>query len=529
MTDCSFHHAPWRALVVVLCGVAAAACGAGSDGSSNPTARDTLIFSPPADVTTLDPHNTTDSQSDQAILMIYNTLITFDEDMQIVGDLAERWEVAEDGRRWTFHLREGVRFHDGTPFTAEAVRQTFARVLDPEQNHKRLPLFNMLERVEVIDDHTVAIVTEYPFGAFEPTMAHVSAAILNPVTIERDGKSLGYSAEATSGTGPYRVDSWRKDLELVLERNDDYWGEPGTLRQVVYRPIPETAARVIALETGAADVITHIPAPDIARLTDDPDIEVMKTVSIGARGFRFHCQRPPFTDARVRQAISYAIDRRTIVDAMFAGQAIPSTGALTPIIRGYANLGEMPYDPDKARRLLADAGYPNGFKTTISTTSRYILGVELAEAVAAQLAEVGIEAAIDVIEWGTFITKYRGLKPEDNPMEIFIWGAGASTADADWGLRPLFFTHPTNENNYGYYSNAEFDEAITAAMRETDDVQRQALYRRAQEILYLEDPGAVWMFDIYYVIAARADVRGMSQFPLGVTTFPRASFAATSN
>lgn len=518
----------WCLLLVLWLVIAATAACGGAD-PSDATARDTLVFSPPADVTTLDPHNTTDSQSDQAILMIYNTLIRFDEDMQIVGDLAERWEVADDGRTWTFYLRSGVRFHDGTPFTADAVAATFARVLDPDQNHKRLPLFNMLERVDVIDDHTVAIVTEYPFGAFEPTMAHVSAAILSPAAIDAHGKGLGYSAEATTGTGPYRVVSWRKDLELVLERNEDYWGEPGVLRQVVYRPIPETAARVIALETGAADVITHIPAPDIARLTDDPSIDVLQTVSIGARGFRFHCKRAPYTDPRVRQAISYAIDRKTIVENMFAGQAIPSTGALTPIMRGYADLGEMPYDPDRARRLLAEAGLPNGFKTTISTTARYILGVELAEAVAAQLAEVGIDADIDVIEWGTFITKYRGLRPEDNPMEIFIWGAGASTADADWGLRPLFFTHPTNENNYGYYSNAEFDEVITAAMRETDDTQRQALYRRAQEILYIEDPGAIWMFDVLYVIAARADVRGISQFPLGVTTFPRASFATASD
>ena len=160
---------------------------------------------------------------------------------------------------------------------------------------------------------------------------------------------------------------------------------------------------------------------------------------------------------------------------------------------------------------------------TISTTARYILGVELTEAIAAQLAEVGIRADIDVIEWGSFITTYRGLLPEDNPMEMFIWGAGASTADADWGLRPLFFTHPTNENDYGYYSNAEFDEAITAAMRETNTEERQALYRRAQEILYHEDPGAVWLFDLLFVIATRAGVEDVSQSPLGVVTFEKAT------
>jgi peptide/nickel transport system substrate-binding protein len=280
---------------------------------------------------------------------------------------------------------------------------------------------------------------------------------------------------------------------------------------------------VIALETGAADVISHIPAADVTRLMTDPEIEVLRTVSIGARGFRFHMKREPFTDPRVRQAISAAIDRRAIVENLFPGQAKPSTGALTPIMRGYANLGEIPHDPRRARQLLAEAGYPEGFSMTISTTARYILGVELAEAVAAQLAEVGITCDIEVIEWGTFITKYRGLRPEDNPMEMFIWGAGASTADADWGLRPLFFTHPTNENNYGYYSNAEFDELITSAMRETEADRRQALYRRAQEILYVEDPGAVWLFDLYFVIATRAGVQDVSQSPLGIVTFEHAT------
>lgn len=515
------HSSTSRILALVVLALGATACGNTPDASG--TSRDTLVFSPPADVTTLDPHNTTDSQSDQAILMIYNTLIKFDEDMQIVGDLAEQWGVADDGRTWTFHLRQGVRFHDGTPFTAAAVTKTFERVLDAAQNHKRLPLFNMIASVDAVDDFTVRITTEYPFGAFEPTMAHVSAAILSPTAIERYGKGLGYSAEASIGTGPYRVTSWRKDLELALTRNPDYWGQPGQLASIVYRPIPETAARVIALETGAADVITHVPATDLTRLAENPAIAILKTVSIGARGFRFHVQRPPFTDRRVRQAISYAIDRHAIVDNLFPGQAAVSTGALTPIMRGYANLGEIPYDPDRARRLLAEAGFPNGFKTRIATTARYILGVELAEVVAAQLQLVGIHAEIDVIEWGTFITKYRGLTPEENPMEIFIWGAGASTADADWGLRPLFFTHPTNENNYGYYSNAEFDDVITAAMRETNDERRQALYHRAQEILYLEDPGAAWLFDVFYVIATRAGVHDVSQFPLGVTTFERAT------
>ena len=151
------------------------------------------------------------------------------------------------------------------------------------------------------------------------------------------------------------------------------------------------------------------------------------------------------------------------------------------------------------------------------------MGVELAEAVAADLKKVGIQASIDVFDWATMVQFWAGLPPEKNPQEIFIMGAGASTADADWGLRPIFRTAATNENNYGYYSNAEFDRVIDAAMRETDPVRRQALYTRAQQIVYLEDPGAVWLFDTLFSVASRRAVTGLRPLPLGVVTFERAA------
>jgi peptide/nickel transport system substrate-binding protein len=499
----------------------AAACGgSGSGAPSGP--RETLVFAASADATTLDPHNTTDTESDQVIMMMYETLIGFDQDMKIVPRLAERWDVAPDGVTWTFHLRAGVRFHDGTPFDADAVRGNFARVMDPVANHKRLVLFDMIDRVEAVDDRTVRITTKYPFGAFEPTMAHVSAAIVNPTVAGKFGKDFGSAADRASGTGPYKIVSWKKDQEIVLERNDDYWGEKGRTTRIIYRPIPEAAARVLALEAGDVDVITRVPSADIARLEKEPGVAVTKTPSVGMQQFRFNVTKKPYDDKRVRQAISYAINRRAIVDNLVSSFARPSTGALTPIMRGYANLGEIPYDLDQAKQLLKAAGYPNGFKTRIATTPRYPMGVELAEAVAADLKKVGIEAAIDVIEWGTMVTYWAGLPPEKNPQEIFIMGAGASTADADWGLRPIFRSAPTNENNYGYYSNAEFDQVIEAAMRETDAAKRQQLYRRAQEIVYLEDPGAVWLFDTLYVVASRKNVEGVTPSPLGAVTFARA-------
>lgn len=505
------------ACATAAAGIAMAACGRPRSGAS-----DTIVFASSADATTLDPHNTTDTQSDQIIMMVYETLIRFDDQMRFQPGLAESWSVGADGRTWTFRLRAGVRFHDGAAFDAEAVRLNFERVLDPAQGHRRRSLFAAIERVEAVDPLTVRIVTAYPFGAFEPTMAHVSAAIVSPKAIARFGRELGYSAEATAGTGPYRVVRWKKDLEVVLERYDDYWGPEGRTRRIVYRPIPEAASRVIALEAGDVHAIDRIPPADVRRLEARPDVIVLKRPSIGAQQFRFHCKRKPFDDPRVRRAVSLAIDRRAIIERLLPGQAIPSTGPLTRMIRGRADLGEIPYDPAEARRLLAEAGYPNGFRTTITTTPRYVMGVELAEAVAAQLRKVGIVASIDVLEWGVIRQFWSGLRPEENPHEIFIMGAGASSADADWGLRPIFRSHPTNENNYGFYENAEFDDLVERAMREIDAERRNALYRRAQEIVYLEDPGAIWLFDNYHIVAVRRPVKGVTTSPLGVTTFEAA-------
>jgi len=521
----SHSRLPRTATVVALLALAAAGIGCGGGGRQSPEAtapRDTLVFSAPADATTLDPHNTTDTESDQVIGMVFEGLLGFDDQMKIVGRLAERWHVEPDGITWTFHLRRGVMFHDGTPFNAEAVRASFARVLDPAQKHKRLSLFVMLDRVEAVDEFTVRFVTKYAFGAFEPTIAHISSTILSPAAIAAHGAAFGTTAASTVGTGPYRVISWKRDQELVLERVEQHWRLTPPTRRIVYRPIPEGAARVLALEAGDVDVISRVPPPELDRLGASPAIAVTKTVSIGAQQFRFNVTKPPLNDRRVRRAISLAIDRRAIVDQLVKGFATPSTSALTPIMRGYAPLGEIARDLEKARQLLAEAGHPNGFPLKIATTPRYPMGVELAEAIAAQLRDVGIVSTIQVHDWATMVQFWAGLPPEKNPQELFIMGAGASTADADWGLRPIFQTAPTNENNYGYFSNAEFDDVITAAMRETDAARRQALYRRAQEIVYLEDPGAIWMYDNYYVIASRRGVSDLSPSALGVVTFERA-------
>lgn len=525
-----------RTLALLLTGIMAlslAACS-GSKAPAKPADQpappkpqateyaDTIRFSSAEDATTLDPHDMTDNMSESITQMIYDRLVKFDEKLNIVPDLAEKWEVSADGRTWTFTLRTGVKFHDGTPFDAAAAKQSFDRVLDPNLNLKRRPLFDMVEKVEASGATTLKFTTKEPFGAFLATLAHSSSAVVSPAAAAKYGKDL---AKTPVGTGVYKFVSWKKDEALTLERNEEYWGPKAKTKRIVYKPIPETAARVIALQTGETDIAAKIPFTDLKRFTNDNSFTVISTMSNGQRQFRFNMAKPIWKDPRVRQAVSHAIDRQAIVDSVMGGQAKVSVGPLAPSTWGAPNLGPIAYDPDKARKLLAEAGFPNGFEITITTTPRYEMGVELAEAIQAQLAKVGIKSKLEVLEWAVFRANYGGKKPAEVPWDFFIMGAGPSTGDADWGLRPIFLSAPTNENNYGFYSNKEFDEYILQAMKETNQEKRKELYRKAGETVYLKDPGAVWLFDNPYTMVASAKLKDLTLIPLSHIRFENAVLA----
>ncbi len=516
-------------LYLTLCFVLLAAGCTSEKQSSDPKdsndkakIKDTLIFAPNTDVVVLDPQHMNDNTSEQVIKMIYNGLLKFNEKSEIVNDLAEDYEVSANGLEWTFKLKQEVKFHDGSDFNAEVVKTSFDRVLNKENALNRYQLYEMISEVQVLDDFTVKFVTKEPFGAFPAILAHTSGSILSPKAVAEFGKDIGNTALTTVGTGPYKIVSWKKDQEVVLERFDDYFDEKGVTKTIIYRPIPEDSSRIMALETGEVDAIQQVPANELKRLESVKGIEIIKKSSNGQRVFRFDLSTEPYDDPKVRQAVSYAVNRQEILDFVVPGLGELSTSGLAKTTWGYADLGTIPYDPEKSKKLLAEAGFPKGFKTKITTTSRYIQGVQLAEVIAEQLKEVGIEAEIDVKEWATIVQEWGGLTKDEFNQGIFIMGAGPSTLDADWGLRPNYTTAETNEQNYGFYSNKEYDELIKKAMSETDPEKRKSLYKRAQEIFYLEDPAGVWLYDQYAIIVQSDKVKGINVHPLSLTTFEKA-------
>lgn len=489
--------------------------------------KDTLVFAMNTDVQSMDPQIQNDTTSEQVVKMLYNTLLKFEDDGTVVGDLAESWSVSEDKLTWTFNLKQGVKFHNGKELTSADVKATFDRALNAEAGGLRTTeIIKMFTAVEAPDPYTVTITTDAPYGPMESLMCNMSLGIMDADYIEQYGLDLGTSAEGENGTGPFKVVSWERDQEIVVERFDDYFGTPAKLQTVVYTIIPEAASRVIALETGEVDVIDKPTDEDLARLeADTENFTVLRKPTISQRLFRFGCNDPIISNTKVRQAIVYAIDRQAIIDALFTGSGYPSTAPLAPVTFGYSNLGEIEQDLELAKSLLAEAGYPDGFDTKIVTTERYQNGIELAEIISQQLAEIGINAEIEVWEWSALSASWNGITADEFDQPIFIMGAGPSMRDADGGLRGLYTTSETglNDRNYGFYSNAEVDALIEQGMQETDQQKRVEIYKEAMEILYREDPVAFWLFDMYGLAITSSKVEGVTLSPISTITFENAT------
>ena len=489
--------------------------------------KDTLVFAMNTDVQSMDPQIQNDTTSEQVVKMLYNTLLKFEDDGTVVGDLAESWSVSEDKLTWTFNLKQGVKFHNGKELTSADVKATFDRALNAEAGGLRTTeIIKMFTAVEAPDPYTVTITTDAPYGPMESLMCNMSLGIMDADYIEQYGLDLGTSVEGENGTGPFKVVSWERDQEIVVERFDDYFGTPAKLQTVVYTIIPEAASRVIALETGEVDVIDKPTDEDLARLeADTENFTVLRKPTISQRLFRFGCNDPIISNTKVRQAIVYAIDRQAIIDALFTGSAYPSTAPLAPVTFGYSDLGEIEQDLELAKSLLAEAGYPDGFDTKIITTERYQNGIELAEIISQQLAEIGINAKIEVWEWSALSASWNGITADEFDQPIFIMGAGPSMRDADGGLRGLYTTSETglNDRNYGFYSNAEVDALIEQGMQETDQQKRVEIYKEAMEILYREDPVAFWLFDMYGLAITSSKVEGVTLSPISTITFENAT------
>ncbi|HID08631.1 TPA: ABC transporter substrate-binding protein, partial [Candidatus Micrarchaeota archaeon] len=333
---------------------------------------------------------------------LYEGLVKVNAEGDYVPCLAISWEVSGDGLVWTFRLREGVLFHDGTPFDAEAVKASFLRHMDPETPHPHPEYYEEITEIRVLDERTMQFVLERPVPYFLAILAQADSVIVP--TKSRIGRPL---SEHPVGTGPFRFVEWRPGIEIVLERNPDYYLPwIPMLDRVVFRFIPDDAVRVMALRAGDVDVAVDV-SPQLAReLERDPRFRVISGPMNLVQILAINNARRPFDDIRVRRAIAHGIDREKIIELVSLGYGTPIGSHITPGMPYYVDLtGLYPHDPVKARELLSEAGFPNGFDTTLTLPSNYEFHVRTGEVIAAQLSVVGIRARIELVDWGTWLER----------------------------------------------------------------------------------------------------------------------------
>jgi peptide/nickel transport system substrate-binding protein len=472
-------------------------------------AKDELTVVQGTEVTSLDPQQTQGIDGIAIVRHIFNGLVFLDRKGEIVPDLAERWEVAPDQVTWTFHLRRGVKFHDGSPFNAEAVRFTIERAIGPGSPASLAKRYlSLISKVEVVDDATVRIVTKAPSGPFLYNLAHISGSvIMSPSAVQKAGANV---ARQPVGTGPFRLVEWRRGEHLVLERNDAYFGEKPKVRRIVYKAVPETATRVLQLETGEADVALRIPPFEVKRLQANPAIEIMKTVSIRPMVFYLNTRKKPFDDVRVRRAVNLAVDRDELIRSVLSGEATPLDSPLAPALPGHISVEKIPYDPARAKALLKEAGVAEGTPIVMDCPQgRFVLDREVCTAVAGMLAKVGLKPQTRII--GDY-PQYIALRAKRD-YDMTMLGFAPGSMDADAAFQSTLHSSNAGKNfNWADVTNPKIDALIEAGRSTIDTQKRRAIYAELQRLVMQETP-LLFLYAEHEFTGIRKGVTGVVMRP----------------
>jgi peptide/nickel transport system substrate-binding protein len=481
-----------------------------------------------AEPTSIDPHYHNLGPNNAVADSIFDTLIHQNDKQQLVPGLAVSWKAVDD-TTWIFNLRKGVKFHDGTPFTADDVLFTFKRVPNVPNSPSSFATFTKGKTLTKIDDYTVQIKTDKPMPLTPNDVSQV--AIISKKAANGASTEDFNSGKAAIGTGPFKFVKWVPGDRLILQRNDNYWGPKPEWAVVNIRVIKSAPARVAALLSGDVDFIDNVPTTDISRLKKEPGLSLSQGVSnrvIYLHMDQFRDDSPyvkakdggpiknPLKDKRVREAISKAINRDLIVERVMEGVAIPAGQLLPEGFFGVSpNLKPEKYDPEGAKRLLAEAGVPDGFQLTIhGPNDRYINDAKIAEAIAQMLTRVGIKTAVETMPKSVYFKRASRGGPNGTPEFSFVlvgWGAG--TGEASSPLKSLLHTYDKSRgmgaSNRGRYSNAELDKLIEQALGTVDDGKRRKLLEQATE-LAMHDYGVI---PLHYQVNTWAARKGLKYTP----------------
>ncbi len=467
-----------------------------------------------ADGVSLDPQDTNDNASYSIEKTMIEGLIGFNEKMEQIPQLAEKWDASPDAKVYTFYLRKGVKFHDGTPFNAAAVKASFDRVRNPENKLKRHTLYKIISQIDVINDSTVRFTLAEPFGAMIATFAHPAGGISSPAAVQKYGKDYGKNPV---GTGPYKFVEWVPNDHITLARNPGYWDKKNAAKvdKIIVKPVPEDGTRIAMLQKGDAQFINAVPYSMAGVVKADKNLSLAESEAIYSYYVTMNIQKKPFSDLKVRQAMNYAINKEAIIKAVLRGHGKQSNSPLAPRVWGSTPVKTYPYDPAKAKALLAEAGYPNGFKTLLRGVAQTD-AKEVMVAIQGQLQQVGVEVEILSLPSATLVAER--FKPlEENKAEMDYAGWSPSTGDADWGIRPLLTKDNWPPSNFtlGFYTHPKLEELVKVALQTADPAKRKAAYAEAQQVI-MDDCPWVFLWVNYVLGGSRANVGGISIQPDGI-------------
>jgi peptide/nickel transport system substrate-binding protein len=514
-----------------------AACGSDDANSSGETETDTgtpttentddsssstpqvLVFGRGADSVSLDPGIVTDGESFKVTQNLFETLLNFGEqDTTIHPGLAKEWAVSDDGLTYTFQLQEGVKFHDGTDFNAEAVIKNVDRWKGGKEED--FYYFNSMFKAEGEDiisevtsegDYKVIFKLSRPQAPFLKNLAMSPFGIGSPTAFEAAGDKFG---DNPVGTGPFKFTEWKRNDSITIEKFEDYWEEGlPKLDKVIFRSIPDNSARLNELIAGHIDLADGVNPSDGKTVEGNSELQLIERPSMNIGYLGLTNTRAPFDNKLVRQAVNYAINKQAIVDAFFEGRAEVAANPMPPSISGYNDaISPYPYDPEKAKALLAEAGYDGKeIELWAMPVPRPYMpdGAKVAEVIQKNLEDVGIPSKIVTFEWATYLDKAK-----DGEADAFMLGWTGDNGDADNFIYTLLDKDNIGSNNYAYYSNDEVHDLLIKAQSETDENVRNDLYKKAQEIIH-EDAPWVPLAHSTPLLAAKAGVKGFLPHPTG--------------
>lgn len=470
--------------------------------------KEELIIAQDGESKSLDIHQGNDGFSLRANRLIYSRLVEADENMQIHPGLAESWQQLDD-RTMQFKLRKGIKFHNGDDFTAEDVKFSFERMMNSPRIAFVLP---PIERIDVVDDYTVNIVTKTPFG---PLLAHLSHPALGMVSKKLLTENPEALKEKPIGTGSYKFKEWIYGDKLVLEKNEDFYdkNERG-LKYIIFKNVVEASNRAIGLETGEIDIATPISSVDEENIKNNPKLQLLTKPSISYTYIGMNMTKAPLNDIRVRKAINYAIDKQAIIDVILNGNGKIATSPIAPGVFGFTDKTKnYEYNVEKAKELMKEAGYENGFTTSMLVFSGEA-NTQTAEIVQAYLKEIGIDLKIEIVE----VSAYWDMT-ERGVHNLFLGSWGVVTGDADYGLYAMYHSSAKGgAGNRDFYENEEVDELLDKAKTEIDPETRKKLYEEAQ-ILIVNDASDVMLYNRNLTVGAQKYIKGLGIHPVTLYNF----------